>query len=507
MTDISKFLNPAVIEILRSLSTENQPIYLVGGAVRDMLLNRPVHDLDFALPEGAQQVARRVAGHLGGAFFMLDSDRDTARVICRQGDEERLVLDFAIFRGADLEGDLRGRDFTINAMALDVMRPDQVIDPLGGAIDLYDKRLRVCSPTSLSDDPIRILRGIRQSVHFRMRIEPETFRQMNSFVGGLSHTAIERKRDELFRILDGSRIASGIRILDKVGALAFVLPELTSMKKNVHELTTGFEHNLAIVQELEKLFAVLVGQFNEEESSNLTHGLAVLILGCFRQQFIEHFSIRFTPDRSRRALLMLSALLRRLDDGPVALKQSEEKPSLKSDRGLRPKASEKRKQGLALSQDEAHYVKMIADNCQLIHQFRERGNPLTRRDIYRYYQKMGSAGVDLALISLADLLAKYRSAVTQAIWKEELETCKELLDAWWNQAAVIVNPPRLVTGEDAMNLLDIHRGPVIGKLLEAVREEQAAGIVQTREQALEFARHWIDESDHDPRETDDPFEL
>src|SRR5512134_2339758 len=102
----------------------DQEIYLVGGAVRDMLLNRISHDLDFALPAKGVSLARRVANaldadpsYLGAGFMVLDDKRDTGRVIVTGPDGTRTFLDFAVYRGKDLVEDLRARDFTINAIA------------------------------------------------------------------------------------------------------------------------------------------------------------------------------------------------------------------------------------------------------------------------------------------------------------------------------------------------------------------------------------------------------
>src|SRR5512141_2413787 len=95
-----------------------QEIFLVGGAVRDMLLNRLSHDLDFAVPSNGISLARRVANALNADFMVLDDERDTGRVIVTEANGMRTFLDFAVYRGRDLEEDLRARDFTINALAL-----------------------------------------------------------------------------------------------------------------------------------------------------------------------------------------------------------------------------------------------------------------------------------------------------------------------------------------------------------------------------------------------------
>ncbi|MCI0553406.1 MAG: DUF5678 domain-containing protein, partial [Anaerolineae bacterium] len=116
----------------------NQEIYLVGGAVRDMMLNRLSHDLDFALPSNGISTARRVANALKADFMVLDDERDTGRVIVTESDDTRTFLDFATYRGNNLEEDLRARDFTINAIVYD-LHANTIIDPLNGASDLRAK--------------------------------------------------------------------------------------------------------------------------------------------------------------------------------------------------------------------------------------------------------------------------------------------------------------------------------------------------------------------------------
>ena len=163
-----------VLAIITSLVRPGQPAYLVGGAVRDRILGRDYHDLDFVMEGETQGLARRVADALGGAFYVLDYERDTSRVVLNRPGESRLLLDFASLRGADLVTDLRARDFSINAMAMQLGSEESLIDPCGGLEDLRQKRVRACGPTSLSDDPVRILRGIRLAVGLGYRIEPET---------------------------------------------------------------------------------------------------------------------------------------------------------------------------------------------------------------------------------------------------------------------------------------------------------------------------------------------
>ena len=102
------------------------------------MLGRASHDLDFSVPEDGIKLARKIANKLNGAFYSLDSERDTGRVVLIHEDKTRTVMDFATYRGADIEADLRDRDFTINAIAYN-LQSEEVFDPLKGANDVRAK--------------------------------------------------------------------------------------------------------------------------------------------------------------------------------------------------------------------------------------------------------------------------------------------------------------------------------------------------------------------------------
>ncbi|MDP3721803.1 MAG: hypothetical protein Q8R09_05015, partial [Anaerolineaceae bacterium] len=105
-------------------------LYLVGGAVRDALLSKPNQDLDFVCTGDPRIIGRKLADKLSGAFYMLDEERNACRVIVKNEQDEFLVFDFSQVRGQTLNDDLLERDFTINAIAIDLKNPSEIIDPL-----------------------------------------------------------------------------------------------------------------------------------------------------------------------------------------------------------------------------------------------------------------------------------------------------------------------------------------------------------------------------------------
>jgi poly(A) polymerase len=207
-----------LLDLVRE-SASGTRVYLVGGAIRDLLLGRPAKDLDFVQPHGSNQLAKAVSRRLHGTVYTLDDVRHSARVILRQGEQDEQVLDFTSFIGENLEEDLHQRDFTINAMALDLDAPEQLIDPLGGEKDLEDGLLRLCGSDSLTSDPLRVLRGVRLISSLNLQYGFEITAAMRVAIKKLGLVSGERIRDELFKSLAVPNFVAAIELLGKFGIL------------------------------------------------------------------------------------------------------------------------------------------------------------------------------------------------------------------------------------------------------------------------------------------------
>jgi poly(A) polymerase len=481
---------PSILEKVRQALPGELDIYIVGGAVRDALLQIPSKDLDFALPRGAIAVARQVADRIGAAFFALNQEFDTARLILYDEQGDRVVMDFAGFRGPTLEADLQGRDFTINAIAAEIQPPHRLHDPLGGAADLLAGNIRACSSTSLSDDPVRVLRAVRLAARFHFHIEPATRKLLKEVAGSLSGVSPERMRDELWRILDGPQPATALRALDKLGALEYFLPDLAEMKgleQSPPHVDDAWEHTLNTVQKLEDILAVLGPTYDPENpASNLRMGLAVMRLGRYRAQIDAHLHTPFTPDRALRPLLFLAALYH--DIGKPATRTQEAGGRIRffKHEQVGAEIAGRRAAALRLSNDEAQRLKAIIRGHMRPILLSESGIPPSRKAIYRFFRDLNVAGVDVCLLTLADYLAVYGHTVIQERWVMHLEVVRSLLEAWWENPAESISPPSLIDGGELMAIFKLPQGPQIGELLALVREAHAAGEVLSREDALAF---------------------
>jgi putative nucleotidyltransferase with HDIG domain len=466
-------------------------VYLVGGAVRDAILNQVSRDLDFAVAGKAINLARRVANELGGAFYPLDQERDYGRVVLQERGQNRLIIDFTPVQAGDLETDLRARDFTINAMAVELHEPQSLLDPLGGLADLRNKQLRACSNHSISDDPIRILRAVRFAARFNLHILPDTRSTMKEAVSGLSFVSMERLRDELFNILSGPRPATCLRVLDRIGAAAYVLPELENLKgvqQSSPHIYDVWEHTIEVLENLQFVYDVLSPSYDPETASSLYLALIALRIGRYREQLNKHLETTLAPGRTVFALLSLALLFH-----DIAKPQTREMDDHGSVRFLNhdqigARIAHQLAQNLQLSNAETNRIETVVRHHMRPFLLTQTGKPPTRRAIYRFFRDTGPAGVDICILSLADMLGTYGPTLPIETWANLLEVIRVLLQAWWEEPQESVSPPSLLNGHELIKEMNLEPGKIVGDILEAIREAQATGKVRNRREALDLAR-------------------
>jgi putative nucleotidyltransferase with HDIG domain len=487
------FSHSPMLDKIREVLPDRE-IHLVGGAVRDLLLNRLSRDLDFAMPSNGISTARKVANALNADFTPLDQERDTGRVIFTDTDGARTFLDFATYRGANLDEDLRNRDFTMNAIAFNI-QTQTVHDPLNGASDLRAKLIRACSRTSISDDPVRILRAVRQAAEFEFKIELETRKAMKQAAGLLPNVSPERKRDELFKILEGPKPDAALRALELLGVFPHLLPELPALKgvtQSEPHIYDVWEHTLSVLGYLESIIAALRIGYTAEETNDMFTGLLMLRIGRFREQFAEHFAKSLNTDRSVRAALFFAALYH--DIQKPATRSVDETGRVRFfDHDVQgAEIASQRGREFNLSNDEIERIEKIIKHHMRFHFFASRlegdKQEPSRKAIYRFFRDAGEAGVDLVLLGLADLRGTRGHTLSQETWTAALDIARILLENYWEKPQETVAPLRLLDGKELMQELNLQPGRIVGQLLEAIREGQATGKISTREEAIRFAR-------------------
>ena len=491
--DLELIIKPGASLLLTKVSgfltEQGVKSYLVGGFVRDVLLGRDTADIDIAVAPDALEIAPKVAIALGGSYVLLDEVNRVGRVVLANkaapSARGRWQLDFSTFKGS-IEHDLARRDFTIDAMAVDLSRLGkdytdvQLIDPLNGWSDLHQGVIRAVSEAAFKSDAVRLLRAVRLAAELGFGIDNETEALIQRYCPLIAGVAGERVREELLRLLATSRAGQFLTYLNELGLVTAMIPELnrakgvTQPKEHFWEV---FDHSLKTVVAVDFLLHEGGWGYASDE---------VLAIAPWSTVLSQHFDLEVSSGSTRRSLLKLAALLHDIA-----------KPQTKAiDTQGRMRFLGHAKEGAAIAVNILERLRFSGKEVKLVEVVvRHHLRPLqmsqnelpTRRAIYRYFRDTADAGIDILFLSLADHLATRGPHLNLAQMQEHAQLVEYVLAQRFQEETLVV-PPKLIDGHDLINIFGLSPGPKIGELLEAVREAQAAGELTTREEALAYIR-------------------
>lgn len=444
--------------------------YIVGGTVRDIILGRQVTDIDLAVTCEAGAAAVEIARATGGTCFVMDKLRDVHRVAAPN---LGLQVDISPLKGT-IENDLSARDFTINAMAVDLsgyggQRPGdrEIIDPCGGMDDLKAGVIRALGRDAFTDDPLRMLRAFRLSAQLGFIIETATLSKITENASMIGSVSAERVRDEIYAILGCAGSAAAFRAMREAGILGHVIPETIPMagfvqgEPHVHDL---LEHSLKSMEYAEDVMDNIPECFGE-------HADAV-------REFLDG-----RPDGgvNMRGITRLAAFLH--DVG---------KPCMMKFEGGRARFIGHDSAGAEINAGIAERLRMSSHVGKVLsHTASLHMRPLhltkdehTMRAVFRLVRDAGELLPALLIVALADARATRDrpDAASTDIEGFVIETAR-----YYYAEYLKTKPEPLVTGHDLAGL-GILPGPVYRRILNDVEESRAAGQVTTREEALEHIR-------------------
>ncbi len=409
--------------------------WLVGGAVRDLLLGFEPQDYDFVSPDphaAAEDCARAVAG----SVFPLDDERGHWRVVANS-----LTYDFAPLLGG-LETELARRDYSVNALAAN--HRGLVFGPPPARADLATRRLRALSRANLADDPLRPLRGWRLWVTHGLRPEPLTRRWIFELAQEQRfgrQPAAERIREELNQVLLGERAAWGFTKLAELGLAAAYLREWHA-GAGVEQ--GGYHHLDVLGHELETLFQLIWRFPNaslELRWAALLHDIGKPLV---RQWDEKRGYYRFFDHESVGAVLAAELLRRLRYPRPTALK-----------------------------------VRALVERHM-------KTPPASARGLRRWLGRDRALLPDLLLLQIADRAAT-RGPLAARLGDERLRALYRALAAA-NAFLREKKPARLLSGSELIELLGLEPGPIVGWLLKELTEAQLLGDVHSRDEAIEFVK-------------------
>ena len=445
--------------------------WLVGGAVRDRLLERPTADLDLVVEGDVGAAARSLARAARGPVFELSEAFGAWRVLSA---DRSWQVDLNPLRGGSLEADLALRDFTVNAMA-EPLAGGERVDPHGGAADLAARRLRAVGPQAFADDPLRALRLVRLAAELELEPEGATIDLARAQAPRVAAVAQERVFAELKRILSGAGVIASLRLMGGLGLTDSILPELAALRG----VRQGRYHHADVHDHtLEVLDGLLVLERDPGAVLGEQHAAAVSAL----------LAEPLADDLDRGLALRLGALLHdaakpqtlghRDDGSPTFLGHDRAGAELARDVLTRLRAGERLK---------THVAALVRHHLRLGFLVHER--PLSRRALYGYLRACEPVEVDVTLLSVADRLATRGRKAQESIAKH-LELAREVLPAALEWRAQGRREP-LVRGDALARALKLADGPRLGRLLAAIDEARYAGEVATPDEAIALAERLL----------------
>ncbi len=488
VADLKVSIEPGVLQLLAKVSNflkqENIEAYLIGGFVRDVLLERAIADIDIAVATDAFKIAAKAAVTLGGKFVPLDEVNRVARVVLLGTGWE---LDFSTLRGT-IEQDLAERDFSIDAIAIPLekvicqprgeLNTPALIDPFGGWNDLGQGIVRAVKETVFQADPARLLRAVRLAAELDFRIHEVTETLIRHDSHLITSVAGERVREELLRILALPRASRFLAYLDELGLLTTIIPELVQEKgvsQPVVHFWDVFEHSIQTVAAVEFLL---------RESSSEYASEAVLAWVPWSAALSQHFEQEVSHGSRRRSLLKLAALLHDVAKPQTRTIDENGRTRFLGHPGDGAVIGASLLERLRFTTKEIKLVELLVRYHLRPGQMSGYELP-TRRAIYRYFRDTGEAGIDVLFLSLADHLATRGPRLELSQWQEHAKMVEYVLEQHSKEISASA-PAKLINGHDLMAVFGLTPGPQMGKLLEAVREAQATGEVSTREEALAY---------------------
>lgn len=447
-------------------------LYLVGGVLRNIALGvEAAPDYDFSFDGDTRALAAAVSGILGGSFFALDEQAGAWRVVSK---EEGLTIDFTPMAGGDILADLGKRDFTINAMALPVKSFFDgelvVADPFGGINDAGAAILRKVSDSIFDDDPVRMMRAVRLSMRYALKIEQATWELLVSKTPLLSRTSPERARDELVQLMTCANSSEGVQLLYASGLMQVMVPETKEWKD-----ISGYDllfHSLRALNEADKL----LGGISEDTFPGLSDNL-------------KEYFMRPAPVPNS-ALFRLAALFHDFGKAYTLTREPGKLRFIGHDaEGARriPEVMERLRFSRRNASDLAHLVK----NHHRVFMLASLKERTFRAKGHFFRATGGESGIMLLCLALVDARAT-RGGEDPELYEVVLDMMR-----FYYGTYIMRKPAPLMTGQQVMEAFAVAEGPIVGEILRKMNEGVESGAVRNRKEAAAYIRQWLKEKKGD----------
>lgn len=464
---IEKTKNDAIINQIKKHAKnefDNAEIYLVGGTVRDFYLNKENFDKDIVVDKtDAEKFAQSLAKYMDATFIILDDVNKIYRLVLK---DKVNYIDVASLVGDTIEDDLKRRDLTINAIAINI-KTLEIIDVTGGINDLKAKKIRHINEQNFIDDPLRLLRAYRFAATLGYDLDNELIKIIKKHAEKITKPAIERINYELLRLFSGDYTAKILTQMNETGLLKEILPIVEELKKvppNLHHHLGLFEHSIETVKQIQEIYKTSPTEVQ------------------------KHLEQTDFGGATRLAHLKLAGLLH--DIGKPSTWSIEEDTGkhrfIKHD-DIGSKMGSKILKQMKFSKKQMDYIaKLIKYHIYPSHVV---CSPELNDKIYmRFIRKMENEVIDVITLAKADRLSAQGVAITDEIVEENITNLNALLNFYLSVKETLKPLPKLLTGEEIMEILDLKPSKELGNVIKSLQEAQLAGDITTKKEALSYIR-------------------
>lgn len=451
-------------KILNQINVENKDynLYLVGGFLRDTILNKDSFDRDLIIENtSAYEFSKDLADRLQGHFIILDQENQIYRIVLQ---DKKNSIDIAKMQGTDIYQDLRSRDLTINSLCFD-LKENKIIDCTDAYKDIKNKRLYTYNLDNFKSDPLRMLRVFRFASILDFSIDNNILDFIKDNYSLINNCAYERIIYELLKFFEGDYCSSYIEAMDKCNLLELFFPIIAEVKKippNLHHHLDLFHHSIETVRQLELIYK------NSDDN--------------IKKYFDEVFQHNIT----RISFLKLSGFLH--DIGKPSTWSIEENTLrhrfIKHDE-IGSKLVIPILRGLKFSKLSQEYISKLIKN-HIYPSCLTSGNDYTTKAKYKFYRKTENFTIDVISLAKADRLSALGPEITKDIVNENINNLNNLLNDYFEFKNNEKPLEKLIDGIEIFKLLKLEDKKELSPIIKELKEAQLSGDVNNKEEAIDF---------------------
>lgn len=465
-------MNSKIIEKIKSdeilskiIDKFDNEIYLVGGTVRDFYMGLESTDRDIiVMDQEAREFALKLSELFQATFVPLDEENKIYRIVLP---DKINYIDVTNPVGDSIEKDLMRRDLTINAIAVNI-RTGELIDISGGVTDIMNKCINYVNELNFVDDPLRLLRVYRFQALYGFQLAPETINAVCKYSDLIHKPAVERINYELLKLFGGDYAHIALENMNKTWILEEIFPfvkELKQVPPNSHHHLDLFHHSIETVKQVQILYNKAPDEVKEH--------LSKIDFGGF----------------SRLAHLKLAAFMHDIGKFSTWTIEEGKHRFIKHD-DVGSKMSVKILKDLHFSNKQIDYISsMIKYHIYPSHVMTS--PQITEKIMMRYVRKMDTNSIDAIILAQADRLSARGPEITDQIVERNITSLNMLLRFYLEARETLKPLPKLLSGNDVMQILNIKPSKRLGEIMEALHEAQISGDVITKEHAIEFVKNMV----------------